>query len=101
MIKSIKVNLFFTSYTWSEVLGGYKLICLYYYFTGNCRTVAGPSPGMKCIFPFTVGEVTHMACTTRFLNPEDTPWCSTKVDDNGNHIGGQGGYSLMMNVFFT
>ena len=57
--------------------------------SGNCMTVAGPSSGIECIFPFIVDGITHIACTTHLNNPEDEPWCSTKVDDNGNHIGEQ------------
>ena len=54
--------------------------------------MAGPSAGMNCIFPFKYKGVTHNACTKHGI--EDTeydPWCSTKVDNNGDHIEG-GGY---------
>ena len=54
--------------------------------TGNCMTVSGPSPGMQCIFPFTIGGITHTACTTQHSDPGDLPWCSTQVDANGNHV---------------
>ena len=52
-------------------------------------TVAGPSTGVKCIFPFRFGGVTHNACTKHGI--EDTewePWCSTKVDKFGVFSGG-------------
>ena len=54
--------------------------------------MAGPSTGTKCIFPFTHNGVIHKTCTKHGI--EDTeykPWCSTKVDDNGNHISGNWG----------
>ena len=53
----------------------------------HCLTVAGGSPGMKCIFPFTYKAVTHIACTKHGI--EDTefePWCSTKVNKFGEHV---------------
>ena len=57
--------------------------------SGNCMTVAGPSSGVECIFPFIFSGITHTACTLHGALPGDKPWCSTKVDGNGNHIGGQ------------
>ena len=53
--------------------------------------MAGPSTGVKCIFPFRFGGVTHNACTKHGI--EDTewePWCSTNVDEFGVHIEGGG-----------
>ena len=53
--------------------------------------MAGPSAGMKCIFPFKLDGVTHNACTKH--GGEDTewePWCSTKVDESGVHVNGGG-----------
>ena len=54
-------------------------------------TIAGPSSGKKCILPFIYKGITHNGCTRHGI--EDTeyePWCSTKVDDNGVHIGDKG-----------
>ena len=51
--------------------------------------MSGQSPGMECIFPFTLDGVTHNACTKHGI--EDTewePWCSTKVDESGVHVSG-------------
>ena len=47
---------------------------------------------MKCMFPFTYKGVTHKACTDHGNeDPEWLPWCSTKVDDYGGHVGGNWG----------
>ena len=47
--------------------------------------------GKICIFPFTLAGTTHYACTTHGnQNAQERAWCSTKVDGNGVHIGGQG-----------
>ena len=57
------------------------------YLAGGCLTVTGKI----CIFPFTLAGTTHYACTTHGnQNQQEKPWCSTKVDGNGLHIGGQG-----------
>ena len=55
-----------------------------------CVTVAGPVTGEKCIFPFTFFGVTYTKCTT-YESPENVPWCSTEVDDDGFHIKGNWG----------
>jgi len=52
----------------------------------------------KCQFPFIFKGRLFSACTTvTGTNDEGeyehgTPWCSTKTDDNNNHISGQGVY---------
>ena len=59
--------------------------------TAPCMTVAGPSSGMKCIFPFTMRRTrdTYHACPP---NPESgIPFCSTRVDEMGIHIPGNWG----------
>ena len=53
----------------------------------NCVTVAGPSTGMKCMLPFKFDEFTFNACPSD-PSPTGKPWCSTKVDDNGEHVYG-------------
>ena len=61
-------------------------------FAGKCLTVAGPKTGMNCIFPFVIDGISHTGCTMHGI--EDTeymPWCSTKVDKDGNHIKGNWG----------
>ena len=57
------------------------------FFADDCLTVDGPSNGTTCVFPFTLGGVTYKACSMFTLA---RPICSTMVDDNGVHIGGQG-----------
>ena len=69
---------------------------------------SGPSPNKPCIFPFKYNGVTFHGCTLKggslylgsirvcFLiifcgcNPYYQPWCSTKVDATGTHVGKQG-----------
>ena len=72
-------------YIWSDLLTNQKHI----FFTEGCRTVAGPSSGKKCIFPFTHNRKTYYACTrdSASATRHQYPWCSTKVDADGNHIG--------------
>ena len=43
----------------------------------------------KCIFPFKFWDITFNSCT---LFRENGPWCSTKVDINGDFIEGYYGY---------
>ncbi len=38
-----------------------------------------------CIFPFTYEGVTYNNCTVA-NDPDNMPWCSTKVDEDGNHV---------------
>ena len=53
-----------------------------------CLTSAdSEDPGKECIFPFTFNNFTYHGCPT---DPVDKSkrWCSTKTDENGNHITG-------------
>ena len=55
-------------------------------------TVSGADPNKPCIFPFIFNNEAHYGC---IWNPNDLSlpaWCSTKIDDEGNHIGGQGNW---------
>ena len=65
-------------------------------FIGECLTSAGPSSGERCIFPFTWFEKTYNVCThdghTGLAEINGEPWCSTKVDEDGTHISGQGNW---------
>ena len=46
----------------------------------------------SCVFPFTWNNKTHYACTYEHNNFWlGKPWCSTKVDENDNHIDGHWG----------
>merc|ERR1719228_976565 len=50
----------------------------------SCSTVYGPGQGQPCIFPFKHSGRTFWKCT-RFGGYHNK-WCSTKVDENGNHL---------------
>ena len=58
-----------------------------------CKTVGGPDPFKKCVFPFTWNGNTYYGCPT---DPDDSSktWCSTSVDGRGNHITGQKKYGF-------
>ena len=55
----------------------------------NCSTVSdGPNPNELCVFPFKLHGITYNQCTTAGNDRNDSnPWCSTLVDDSGEHIG--------------
>jgi len=44
---------------------------------------------VPCVFPFTYSGQTYEACTE--ADSDGKPWCSTEVDDDGNHITGKDG----------
>ena len=62
--------------------GGDKKICI---------TKSGPDSNEVCKFPFRYDGNTYYSCTTagNTFDQRD-PWCSTKVDSTGKHVGGQG-----------
>ena len=39
-----------------------------------------------CIFPFKWKRQVYSGCTT-VSDPDNKPWCSTKVDNYGKHVG--------------
>ena len=47
----------------------------------------GPQKGVQCIFPIKHRGGIYYTCM-----PDDTGchWCSTKIDENGNHVNGGG-----------
>jgi hypothetical protein len=52
----------------------------------GCTVIEKKSRDVKpCIFPFKYSGQTLSQCTT-LKDPDDKPWCSTKVDGNGNHV---------------
>ena len=51
-------------------------------------TIGGASPNIECVFPFEHRGKLHSKCPYDVKNEEF--WCSTKVDFDGIHIGGQG-----------
>ena len=56
----------------------------------TCQTESGPDPNSECQFPFEFHGEIYNNCTYDFFQTETNPWCSTKVDEYGVHIGGQG-----------
>ena len=73
----------------------------YYLFLTECKTSnssdvyqllikRGAQIGQPCIFPFTVKNKTYHSCTYDFSHVTGyKPWCSTKIDNAGNHITGR------------
>ena len=62
-----------------------------YSFSESCSVIEKKSHEVKeCIFPFQFSGQTFTRCTTQ-KDPEQKPWCSTKVDAEGNHVTA-GGY---------
>merc|ERR1711971_88260 len=59
----------------------------------TCNTVSGPAAGKPCVFPFTWQEKTFNSCTMEG-DDQGKLWCSTMVDQAGNHIAGQGQYGF-------
>ena len=59
----------------------------------GCIAMDGPGKGLPCVFPFKYDEVTYNTCTNRnkFLT-NNIPWCSTKVNEGGYHIQGEGNW---------
>ena len=46
--------------------------------------------GQKCLFPFTLNNITYRSCTYDYSYITFAkPWCSTKVDLDGNHVKGR------------
>jgi hypothetical protein len=44
----------------------------------------------QCIFPVIIGDYKFDGCMMDNPNPKiGKPWCSTRVDGNGNHISGE------------
>ena len=67
-----------------------KYFCYSWCFLGSkttCKTVSGPKPSQKCIFPFQYGDVTYNSCTRIGNdNKDDKAWCSVKVDSAGEFV---------------
>ena len=60
-----------------------------------CTTKTGPDPNKPCQFPFKYKSITYNQCTIDGNEENETSaWCSTKVDDSGNHVAGQGKYGF-------
>ena len=52
----------------------------------NVTNKKGPQKNKPCIFPFKIGKTKYLECTNE-KDPDGLFWCSTKVDENGNHVG--------------
>ena len=58
-------------------------------FCRGCEVIEEASGLEKpCVFPFTFRGVTYNDCTSED-DPDGNLWCSTKVNETGNHIGEQ------------
>ena len=53
-----------------------------------CKTNGGIKPNTPCVFPFNYMGVVYNACIGI---GHSTFWCSTKVDEDGNHVDGNWG----------
>ena len=64
------------------------------FFIEICSVIEKRGKDFKpCTFPFTYEGVKYNNCTV-VNDPDGKPWCSTKVDDDGNHVqsGGHWGH---------
>ena len=52
-------------------------------------TVGGGDTGANCVFPFMFKGKSYSGCTLADAD-DGKPWCSTLVDAQGVHVGGQG-----------
>ena len=60
----------------------------------DCRTIGGPvGPGSQCQLPFIFQGTTYFGCPVDLVDNTKT-WCSTKIDENGVHVSGQGAYGF-------
>ena len=55
---------------------------------GGCKTNGGPRPNVPCVFPFKAYGKSFTKC---IFYGSTVPWCSTEVDEQGNHIKGSWG----------
>ena len=72
-----------------------------YFVAQTCRTTSdspGPSQNKPCVFPFKFQDKIRYGCITD-ADPDGRYWCSTRTDDDLNHITGQGfwGYCMSQN----
>ena len=58
----------------------------------GCSAVGGPGDGLPCVFPFKHKRVVWTTCSIPTFTTNNKPWCSTKVDEAGYHIGGEGNW---------
>ena len=56
----------------------------------TCTVVDGSAKGDACVFPFIWSGNTYNECALDASLGDEYYWCSTKVDDSGNHVVGGG-----------
>ena len=56
---------------------------------GDKEEICTTKDGRICQFPFTFQGTKYTECTAE-SDPHDRLWCSTKVDDNGDHVQNEG-----------
>ena len=56
-----------------------------------CKTTSGPSSDVPCVFPFKFRGEIHNECNWDG-DASDGAWCSTLIDDSGQHVGGKGNW---------
>ena len=55
--------------------------------------MGGPGDVLPCIFPFKYNGGVYNTCTNEMKHvTNNLPWCSTKIDETGYHIGGEGNW---------
>ena len=70
------------------------------FVSGECKPFSqfvqlGPGAGKKCIFPFNHnGKICVGPKCCNLDNDSAGSWCSTKVDEKGNHIKGNYAYCI-------
>lgn len=83
----------------APILNCLKLSWLLYFLPAECMTTiegeVGPMKGVACIFPFIHKGKTYTGCAP---DQGACHWCSTKIDENGVHINGQGFYGCCNHV---
>jgi len=68
-----------------------KIVC-----QERCVVEAGPDKGAECVFPFSWGGKTYSGCTpwTYGGTFQGRGWCSTKTNEEGLHVNGEGNYGF-------
>ena len=80
------------------------LILLQQITAEECFVKKEKDPGVisqePCVFPFIYKGVTYNTCTY-VDHPEQMEWCSTKVDENGNHVTGGENWGVCRGDYLT
>ena len=74
----IGISLIWTTFLWS--------------FAGPSNNVCHTIDNKPCRFPFRYNGVSYSTCTLVAADEENKAWCSTLVDEEGNHVSGGGHY---------